>query len=104
MKKNNTKKVRVLKAKHQDLVCVCFGVGDKATFQAVKDQYLPEAAASGGAIVLLGLQSDLREHVDADTTKLVDKQEAKTLAEGLGIPYLEYSVVNIFQQNAFFNI
>jgi GTPase SAR1 family protein len=72
---------------------VAFSVVKRDTFERVKEFWLPKCHESNAStpIVLLGLQTDLRDTSEQD---VIQTKEAQEFADSLGLRYLEISTKN----------
>ncbi|KNC54232.1 Rac2 protein [Thecamonas trahens ATCC 50062] len=88
-------RLRPLSYPQTDVFMLCFSVVSRASFQNVSSKWMPEILhhCPNTPIILVGTKADLRAG-DVDAERLVSRDEAQALANGIGaVSYAETSAL-----------
>ena len=97
---HHRKAIREVCYKRSEVIVIFFSVVDRASFDNVRDFWLPEIKQSLGRkrkpIVLVGCMTDLRYHGSKKYKNLVKTEEARNVAAKCGMDfYMECSAISL---------
>lgn len=79
--------VREFSYKDSEVYILCYSVGDRDSFKNIKEFWAPEAKSHmkrKRPTILVGCQSDLREHHEYYDSDIISAQEGEALARDIG--------------------